>query len=381
MSRSNGQIIERGDRRWLIRVFIGVVDGRRKYVNRTVHGSKREARAVLTRLLRERDSGQLAAPSRATVREYFDDWKQKALKPRVQPRTFLVYDDHIQRYVLPAIGEKRLDRVSPLDAQGIYAGMTERGLSPRTVRHTHAVLTSALKQAVRWRLLASNPCDAVDLPKGRRVEQQALSGDQVAAFLAAVDGSPWRAVYHLMLNTGLRPGEVFGLRWRDVDLAAGTLLVRQVVTYDHAKQSVLAEPKTEKSRRRVSFTSDLARVLVAHRDATSGISNPLALVFPTIDGELIHPNRWSRADFKNALKRAGLPSSIRLYDLRHSMATLALEAGIHPKVISERLGHSTTQLTLDTYSHVTPTMQDQASEALGGLIYDRKLSGVSRTMN
>lgn len=115
--------------------------------------------------------------------------------------------------------------------------------------------------------------------------------------------------------------------------------------------------------------------------ATRGIDNPLGLVFPRTDGNLIHPNHWSRTHLKDALERARLPRSIGLYDLRHSTATLALEAGMNPKVVSERLGHRTTQLTLDTYSHVTPTMQDQASEKLGDLIYGRKPHGAVRTMN
>lgn len=379
--RATGQVIERGDKVWLVRVFVGRIAGKRQYVSRTVHGTKREARSVLTKMLHDRDKDRLMVPSRLTLTQYLEEWQQKALKGRVTPRTFAVYVDHLKRYVLPILGDERLTAVTPLDVQGVYSEMLARGLSARTVRHTHAVLRNALKQAVKWRILASNPADAVELPKGQRIEQQALTAEQVAAFLRAVEGSPWKALYHLLLNTGLRPGEAFALQWRHVDLANGELVVRYAVTYDEEHRPVLRDPKTAKSRRRVSFTQDLARVLFEHRDATRDIANPLGLVFPTLDGRLIHPNHWSKVDFKSALKRAGIPRSVRLYDLRHSMATLALEAGIHPKVVSERLGHSTTQLTLDTYSHVTPTMQDQASEALGGLIYDRKPSGAARSTN
>ena len=364
-----GQLIERGDKVWLIRVFIGKIAGKRKFVNRTVHGTKREAQAVLTKMLHDRDTGILAAPNRRTVEQYLRDWQAKALKGRVTPRTYAVYVDHLDRYVIPKVGDKRLTALTPLDIQGIYSAMLERGLSPRTVRHTHAVLRNALKQAVKWRMLPSNAADAVDLPKGQRTEQLALTVEQVGAFLMAVEGSPWKALYHVLLNTGLRPGEAFALKWRYVDLAAGQLTVRYAVTYDEDRKPVLRDPKTAKSRRRVSFTPDLARVLLEHRDATKDIANPQGLVFPTVDGRLIHPNHWSKVDFKNALERAGITRDVRLYDLRHSMATLALEAGIHPKVVSDRLGHSTTQLTLDTYSHVTPSMEDKASVSIADLIY------------
>ncbi len=376
-----GQILVSGKGSWTVRVFAGMVGGKRTYVNQTVHGTKRDAQAVLTKLVHDRDNDRLVAPSRQTLAEYLEDWQDKALRPRVAPRTFTVYVDHLARYVLPQIGSTRLTALSPLDVQGVYAAMSARGLSPRTVRHTHAVLRNALKQAVRWRLIQSNPADATELPKGQRTEQQALTVEQVDAFLRAVEASPWRALYHLLLNTGLRPGEAFALTWQHVDLAGGELLVRQTVTYDAGNVPTLRDPKTAKSRRRVSFTHDLTTVLLEHRDATAEIHNPLGLVFPTIDGGLIHPNHWSKHDFKSALRRAGIPETFRVYDLRHSMATLALEAGIHPKVVSERLGHSTTQLTMDTYSHVTPTMQDRASESIAGMIYGKRDESVERPVN
>lgn len=364
-----GQLIQRGERTWLVRIYAGTVGGKRKYLNYTVHGTKRDAQARLNKLLVDRDSDRLVMPSRLTLAEFVEQWKEKALRGRVTARTFRTYDEDLQRYILPALGDKRLTALSAWDIQGVYASLTARGLSANTVRHAHTVLRNALKQAVKWRVLPSNPADSVDLPKSDRVQKfRALTAQQIGTFLAAVADSPWKAVYHLMLNTGLRPGEVFGLTWEHVDLARCELVVAQTVTYGPGRVPVISVPKTKKARR-VSFTQELAQVLLEHKEATAGIDNPRGLVFPTIDGALIHPNNWSKRDFKGALKRAGLPSDVRLYDLRHSMATLALEAGIHPKVVSERLGHSTTKLTLDTYSHVTPHMQEQAGERLAGLIY------------
>lgn len=364
-----GQVIQRGDRTWLLRVYMGVVDGKRKYINRTVHGTKRDAQSVLNKLLTDRDSGSLTMPTKVTLDSFITQWAEKALRGRVTPRTYDGYLSAYTAYLKPTLGGRRMTAITAWDIQAVYSGMLARSLSARTVRHAHAVLRNALKQAVRWQIIASNPADSVDLPKASQEQKfRALTPQQITGFLASIADSPWKAVYHLMLNTGLRPGEVFGLGWSDVDLARCELVVRQAVTFDHGKVPILSVPKTKKARR-VTFTQELAQVLLQHQEATRGIVNPLQLVFTTIDGELIHPNNWSKRDLKSALKRAGLPAEVRLYDLRHSMATLALQAGIHPKVVSERLGHSTTRLTLDTYSHVTPHMQDQAGESLAKLIY------------
>jgi len=376
-----GQLIQRGESTWLIRVYAGVVGGKRKYVNSTFHGTKREARARLNKMLVAQDTNELVMSSRLTLGEYLEQWKDKALRGRVTPRTFRTYGEDLKRYVLPPIGDKRLSAVTAWDIQSVYADLSARGLSAGTVRHVHAVLRNALKQAVKWRLISHNPADSVDLPKSDRIQKfRALTTEQVGAFLAAVDSSPWKAVYHLMLNTGMRPGEVFALTWKRVDLARCEIVVSQTVTFGPNREPVISVPKSKKSRR-VTFTQELAQVLLQHREATAAIANPDDLVFPSIDGGLIHPNNWSRRDFKDALARAGLSRSVRLYDLRHSMATLALAAGIHPKVVSERLGHATTKLTLDTYSHVTPHMQDQAGQQLASLIYQQAGAEEPATVN
>lgn len=376
-----GQLIQRGERTWLIRVYAGVISGKRKYLNYTVHGTKRDAQARLNKLLVDRDADRLVMPSRLTLADYLEQWKEKALKGRVAPRTFKTYEYNLERYIIPTLGGKKLTALTAWDIQGVYSDMTERGLSAGTVRHAHTVLRNALKQAVKWRMLPSNPADSVDLPQRDSAQKfRALTREQVERFLAAVADSPWKAVYHLMLNTGMRPGEVFGLTWEHVDLARGELVVAHAVTYGPDRVPTLSVPKTKKPRR-ITFTQELAQILAEHREATASISNPLGLVFPNIEGELIHPNHWSKRDFKNALAAAGLASSVRLYDLRHSMATLALAAGIHPKVVSERLGHATTKLTLDTYSHVTPHMQEQAGEQLASLIYGAGSAGKGASVN
>ena len=376
-----GQLIQRGDRTWLVRVYAGKVGGRRKYVNHTVHGSKKDAQQVLTKLLHERDRGSLAMPTRTTLSEYLEKWKESSLRGRVSARTFHGYDQSLKRYVLEPLGEKRLTTIEPWDIQRLYQGMLARGLSASTIRGTHAVLRNALKQAVRWRIIPSNPADAVDLPRPQQGKHQALTTAQAHRFLEAAEGSNWKALYHVLVVCGLRPGEAFGLTWRDVDLARGRLAVRQAVTYDADRRPVLAEPKTKRSRRSMPIPAELVTVLSEHRDRTADIDNPLGLVFPTVEGTLIHPNHWSRRDFRRIAAAARLPKGFRLYDLRHTCATLMLANDIHAKITSERLGHSSTRLTLDTYSHVTPTMQQEATRQLGDLIYSGKSAKGTRPIN
>jgi integrase len=364
-----GQLIDRGAKVWLVRVFAGRKGGKRKYVSRTVRGTKREAQAVLTKMLRDRDQGALTTPTRTTFAEYVAEWKESSLRGRVSARTFRGYTYSLDRYVLPVLGDKRLTAIEPWDIQKLYQDMLERGLSASTVRGAHAVIRSALKQAVRWRFLPANPADAVDLPSPKAGQHLALTPDQARRFLAAADASPWRALYQVLVVCGLRPGEAFGLRWADVDLAAGRLAVRRGVTYDAGRNVVLAEPKTRGSRRSMPIPPELQTALADHLERTRGVANPLGLVFPNADGRPIHPNHWGRTEFRRLVAAAGAPKEFRLYDLRHTCATLMLASGVHPKIVSERLGHATTKLTLDTYSHVTPTMQDEATVAIAGLVY------------
>lgn len=233
----------------------------------------------------------------------------------------------------------------------------------------HAVVRSALKQAVRWRMLSTNPADAVDLPSPKAGQHLALTPAQARRFLEVASASTWRALYQVLVVCGLRPGEAFGLQWSDIDLAAGRLTVRRGVTYAADRSVVLAEPKTRGSRRSMPIPPELQTALAEHMERTRDIANPIGLVFPNSDGRLIHPNHWSRREFRQLVAAAGAPPAFRLYDLRHTCATLLLSEGVHPKVVSKRLGHATTKLTLGTYSHVTPTMQEGATSHIASIVY------------
>lgn len=373
-----GQIIQRGASTFLVRVYAGLNGGKRKYINKTVHGRRKDAQAVLNRLLLDRDMGQLTIPTKITLGEYLEKW-QRGLTS-VSPRTKQGYADALRRYILPELGGRRLTALTHWDVQRTYAAHLERGLSPRTIRHTNAVLTSALKAAVKRGELARNPASLVDLPAAVKTPRDGLTVEQVTAFLEAAADSPYKALYHLLVTTGMRPGEAFGLTWPDVDLVTCSLLVRQAVTYGAGKTPIISTPKTKRPRR-IAFTRELADILSEHMTTTRDIVGSLDLVFPTIDGGLQHPNHWSKRDFKGTLRRAGLPASTRLYDLRHTMATQALRNGVPVHIVSARLGHASAKMTLDTYAHAVVGDQDIAAEALASLFYRRPTQAADAPVN
>lgn len=259
-STKAGQLIKRGPKAWLIRIDLGRdAKGKRVRQNKTVHSSKKEAQKILNRMLVEKHAGTLIKPSAISLGEYLDYWLEAAAKPRISGRTHRDYARLLKCYVIPQLGERLLTSLMPHDIQKIYTKMLGSNLSPRTVRYTHAVLRNALGQAVRWRMAFQNPVEFVELPKQQKQEMKALSDSEVRRFLAVATKSEWSDLFHLLIFTGLRPGEAFGIQWRDLDLSNGTLVVRRTVTSNAEGKAILAEPKTSKSRRTVTFSPKLNR--------------------------------------------------------------------------------------------------------------------------
>lgn len=365
-----GQIIKRGERSFIVRVFIGRdATGTRKYMNQTVKGTKKDAQALLNRLLREQDTGVLVEPARMSLDEYLDHWLNTSVKPRVRTRTLRNYSDTLRLYVRPRIGSRRLGSLKPVDIQAVYSEMQETGLSSM-VRLTHTLLKGALTQAVKWQMIARNPAEYVDLPKRKATgKARALSKAEVESFLEATARSKWHVFFHVMVSTGLRPSEALALTWKDVDLARGTLTVKHSLGWLRGeKRFVFNDPKTASSRRTVPLPYGLVKLLSGHMTAQAE-HGYTELVFTTRAGDPSHQRVIVQEAFKPALVRADLDSSTRLYDLRHTHATLLLLAGVHPKVVSERLGHASVAITLDVYSHVLPNMQQEAAERLDAMLY------------
>ncbi len=278
------------------------------------------------------------------------------------------------------IGAVQLQSLTPLQVEGLYATLLERSgaggraLAPKTVRNCHIVLRRALADAERLGLVARNPAAAAKAVSAPRGEQRTWSSEEIQRFFDAVAGERLSMAFVLLATTGMRRGEVLGLRWEDVDLDGRALSIVQTLTTVSNRIHV-GPPKTGKSRRRVTLDTVTFDALRAHRMrqleerlASGDIwSNDGDLVFTDELGGPVHPDRFSKS-FDRIVRDDELPR-IRLHDLRHSYATLALKAGVHPKVVSERLGHSTIAITLDLYSHVAQGLDADAAELVASRIY------------
>jgi integrase len=362
---------------WAYRIDLGLgADGRRDQRQVAGFRTRREAEAALADALYELRRGEFVAPDKTTLADFVEEWLV-AVRAELAESAWDNYRRLLRGYVLPRLGHVRLVDLTPQRIQATYAELLESGkrngdgLAPKSVQQVHKTLHRALADAVRWRKLAHNPADAVRGPRVERREPTAWSAEQARAFLGAIVEDRLFALYLLALNTGMRRGELAGLRWRDVDLEAGTVTVAQQRTTS-GYRVVVTEPKKQ-SRRVIPVDSPVVEALRRHR--TAQLEERLFIgqawvdsgyVFVREDGEPYHPQRL-RVMFEQLCAQAGV-APIRLHDLRHTMATIALQAGIHPKVVQERLGHASISITLDLYSHVAPTIQREAAQKLSALL-------------
>lgn len=374
-----GQIIAKGDNKWLVRVFRGrdSETGKKKYFSKQIYGTKKDAQKFLNKTLREIDLGTFVETTTLTVSEYLDQWL-KTINSRVRERTYEWYKDLLGWYVRPIIGNKKLSDIRPFDIQLIYTNLQERGLSAKTIRHTHVTLSNAFKQAVSWQMIARNPCEPVKAPKVVRKEMNTLSQDEAEKFLVAARGDKWGIVLFIAITTAMRPSEYLALQWKDVDLEQGTISIKRSVHWRRGGGWYFADTKTSRSRRSLILPYSVIQMLREHKRKQLEERLQLGaayqnndLVFATSEGTPLMHRNLHRRHFQPTLKRAGLSEKIRIYDLRHTCSTLLLVAGENPKVISERLGHSSVAFTLDIYSHVLPSMQQAAADKLEKLFFSK----------
>ena len=261
----------------------------------------------------------------------------------------------------------------------LYRELLDQGLSARTIRYTHAVLQSALRQAVRWRLLLDNPAESEDLPRQSRQSVGVLTLDQARAFIEAIAGHPYETLFALAMTTGMRPSEYLGLTWADLDLEKGSISVSKTLEWKKGGWQ-FADTKRARSRRVIKLQKWVIALLEKKRQGIAASSAKLQeLIFTAQRGGPIRESRFVVRYFKPLLKAAGLPN-IRLYDLRHTSATLGMEAGVSPKVISEQLGHASVAFTLDVYSHVMSHMQEAAAIKVESLLFGAA-SPIQRRIN
>lgn len=368
-----GQIVKHGPKTWLVRVFLGrdPETGKRNYHNKTIKGTRRTAQEYLNAALREKDLGHFSVAEKMGVNQFLDRWLENAVKPRVEEKTFESYGSVLRLYVRPALGKLRLDQLTPLVIQELYTRMhSKNGLSPRTVRYTHTVFKNALQQACRWRLLSANPADQVELPRRRRSAIKCLTPEEANRFLEAADDDRWGIVFHVAVTTGMRPGEYLGLQWSDIDWEGRSITVQHSLMRPKGGGFRLKSTKTRGSRRRITVPTPLLERLREHQAAAPARPPECEFdfVFTTGEGQPLCARNLRRRHLGPILTRAGLPQ-LRLYDLRHLTATLLLSAGEHPKVVASQLGHQSVMITLDTYSHLLPTMLEGAAAKLEQMLY------------
>lgn len=356
-------------------LYVGVVDlgrgpdgkRRQKYIYKR---NKKELIEALQTAIAEAQAGSLPPSERITVGQYLSKWLEQAARKTVRPSTFTSYSRMIRLHTAP-IASVPLVKLTPLHLQQLYHDLEASGLSARSIQYLHAILHRALKQAVKWQYVPRNVADAVDPPRPARREMQALSQEQVRRFLAVAQQDRLYPLFALAIATGMRQGELLGLRWSDVDLRRGRLHIVQTLQWING-QPVIQEPKTNRSRRIVTIPASVVSILTKWRKdqaaerLAQGIGGQPDLVFTRPDGQPIRAD-WLTKHFQALLATAGLPK-IRFHDLRHTHATMLLSEGVHPKVVSDRLGHSTVTLTLDTYSHVLPDIQREVAERLERII-------------
>lgn len=377
--RGNGEgsIIQRPDGRWMARASVGHDPKTGKLIRRTFYGKTRATAAKqLTDALAAAGRGQTAPSAKLTLGEWLARWIETYARPKVRQRTFESYESMIRVHIAPALGNVKLRDLRPEHLQRFLndkltngAVRREGGLAARSVHIMHVVLHAALKQAVREGLVPVNAADAVSPPRVERHEIRPPTPEEMAQVLEAIRGHRLFALYLLDWATGLRRGESLALRWQDVDLERSTMTIARNLIRTREHGLVFTEPKTSLSRRTVPLPPIAARELIAHKARQAAEKESMGsayedqdLVFATPNGRPIDPDNASHT-FKRLLAQAGLPT-YRLHDLRHAFASHLLYLGVHPKVVQALLGHSTINLTMNTYSHLTPGLMEQAAAQL-----------------
>ena len=372
--RGNGEgsVYQRkSDGKWVTSLTLD--DGRRKVL---YSNTQQEAIKKLKKASQQQEQGTLTIGPQHTVAQYLDYWLS-VYRQKIRPHSHERYEQIIRLHLAPTLGKIKLDKLSPQHVQQLYTKKLEEGLSSNTVLVIHGMLHKALKSAMRWGFLAQNVCDRVDVPREVPYEIHPLTVEQAQRFLGAIHGHPNEALFILAITTGMRRGEIAGLKWHDIDMEHATLhvqraLTRMPTTMGGGYQE--AEPKTEKSRRTIALPDFAHDALKKHRERQDEIKRNAGefwqehdYVFCTPLGTHIHPGHDILEEFKKLLQRASLPD-IRFHDLRHSAATMLLGMGVHPKIVQERLGHHDIGTTMNIYSHVLPSMQEGAIKQLNSLL-------------
>jgi integrase len=347
------------------------MDGKRKTLG--YFTTRKEASDKLNEANYNQTKGIPLYDERQPLSRYLNVWLEM-IETQVKESTLRKYRDDVRLRLIPHLGRTPLAKLSQLQIQQLYARLIKEGLAPKTVVNLHGTLHKALQDALQMDLVPRNVADMVKPPRIPQYHMRTLSPDEIRTLLSVVRDDRFEALYIIALSTGMREGELLGLRWQDVDLANRGLRVRMGVQETDGPY-ILAEVKTTYSRRNIALTDVGSAALAehwerqqAHKARLAGRYHDMDLVFPNLYGGIMIPHNLAKRSFKEHLRAAGLSTAIRFHDLRHTAATLLLAAGVNVKVVSEMLGHSSVAITLRIYAHVLPHMQQAAVSVMDGLL-------------
>jgi integrase len=371
-----GSIRKRSIKGWEVIYDLPVdpLTGKRRQKSQTIRGTKRDAERALREIISSIEKGSYVKPNKINLGDWLRQWLKEYASMNTTSRTQESYYSIIERHLIPSLGRVPIAELHAQQIQNYYAEMISKGradrkggLSARSVIYHHRILSKALSYAVKMGLVVRNVANDAEPPRADRKTMNTLSLEEIRLFLDAASNTEYYAFFATMLYTGLRRGELLVLRWRNLDLENAKLMVVESGHKLDNGEYIIKEPKTAKSRRTVVLPDSLVELLKAYRADQELLRVQLGVtldsddfVFIRPDGSPINPNAVTLA-FHRIIKKANI-KKIRLHDLRHTHATMMLQANVNPKIVSERLGHANIGITLDIYSHVLPGMQEAAVE-------------------
>ena len=373
----DGMVRKRKDGRWEGRIVVGHKSNGDSIFRYLSAGSQKELLAKLHRNIEEYRDVDLREESKMPLGEWLDRWLEEYAAPSVRPSTLEGYRGYVERNIKPRLGNKPVGKITVEDIRQLYRELQEHGrqeehpqygykLAGSTIRRIHGVLHEVLDAAAQENLIARNPTDGITLPRKKAAPKQVLNNAQLERFMTAIqEDKVWHDFFYTELTTGLRRGEICGLRWEDFDEAEGTLKVNRSVSTRKAGSLEVGETKTNKGRRTISLPDSTAQRL---RERKKTAISDWIFPNPLHPEEPVNPG-YAYNRMKTVLKNTGLPS-IRFHDLRHTFATHALAGGVDAKTLSGILGHTNASFTLDTYTHVTGDMQKQAANTVCDFMTD-----------
>ena len=374
--RASGEgMLRRRGKRWEARIVIGHAEDGKPIFHHISGKTQKEALAKLRQALDDYRDVELSEDSRITLKEWLERWMEEYMSVSIRESTLKGYRTYIKNYIVPHLGDRRIDKLTTHDIQQFYIMLQEEGrlkedevkgfqLAAATVRRIHGVLRQAMQAATDLRMIPRNPIDGVKLPKIDNDAMKILNEDELKTFKEAIKEEPeWYDFFYTEITTGMRKGEICGLMWSDFDAKTGTLYVRRTLHRYEDGQLRTGETKTGAGKRKILLPKSTAQLL---RERSKKSYSQWIFWNPIRPEEPITPDSAYLA-MKRILKKAGLPD-IRFHDLRHTFATLALTNGVDAKTVSNMLGHSSSSFTLDVYTHVTTQMQQAAADKMANFM-------------